>query len=171
MDSLNVYAAIAEIFGGLALLLGGGFALVQLSEFRRQRKGQIAADLCRAFSQAALGKAVVLIKRLPDGITVAELQAMDLEYEESAQIMLMAFETMGLLVFRDIASFRMIQELTGGLLLMLWRKLAVYVAETREAHGNPRFAEWVQWLVERIAEREGDMVPAYLEHARWRRSN
>jgi hypothetical protein len=35
----------------------------------------------------------------------------------------MTFETMGLLVPKDMASFQIVQELTGGLLLMMWRKI------------------------------------------------
>ena len=30
------------------------------------------------------------------------------------------------------------------------------------------FGEWIQWLAERLAEREADMVPAYEAHADWR---
>lgn len=89
------------------------------------------------------------------------MQSMDVEYEETAQIVGMMFETMGLLVFRDVASFKLIQELTGGLLLMMWRKLETWITTTRVEQGNPRFGEWVQWLAERIAEQEAAMVPAY----------
>jgi hypothetical protein len=36
----------------------------------------------------------------------------------------MTFETVGLLVPKDMASFQIVQELTGGLLLMMmWRKI------------------------------------------------
>jgi len=94
---------------------------------------------------------------------------MDGEYQEAAQVIGMTFETMGLLVHKDIASFQIVQELSGGLLLMLWRKIEMWAKDTREEQGNPRFAEWVQWLAERIEEHEADMQPAYVAHAKWRR--
>ncbi|MEZ5502041.1 MAG: hypothetical protein R3E50_05060 [Halioglobus sp.] len=97
------------------------------------------------------------------------MQAMDNETEEAAQIVGMMFETMGLMVYRDVASFRLIQELTGGLLLMMWRKLETWIRTTRKEQGNPRFGEWVQWLAERIEERESEMVPAYEAYAHVRK--
>ena len=168
MNELATYAALAEILGGATILVGVVFAAVELVEFRRRRRAEVATELFRRFAQPELGRAITLIKRLPDGISIEELESMGGEYEEAAQIVAMAFESMGLLVFREMASFRMIQELTGGLLLMMWRKLEGWIKATREVQGNPRFAEWVQWLAERLDEREADMVPAYLAHADWK---
>jgi len=107
------------------------------------------------------------VRSLPDGISLRELQAMEREYETSAQVIAMAFETMGLLVYEHIASFRIVQELAGGLVQMMWRKIGVWAEETRVEQGNPRFAEWVQWLAERMAEREEHVAPAHLAHTRW----
>ena len=168
MSNLATYAAVAEIFGAVAIIGGAIFAVIQLTEYRRRRRNQVAAELCRGFAEPELARAVTLIKRLPDGISLDDLQAMHGDYEEAAQIVGMAFETMGLLVYKNIASFQMIQELTGGLLLMMWRKIEVWVETTREDQGNPRFGEWVQWLAERVAECESDMVPAYKAHATWK---
>lgn len=168
MDQLSYYAALAEITGVVAIIVGGLFALVQLSEFRKRRRYQVAAELCRAFADPDLGRAVVLIRLLPDGISAQQLRAMGAEYEASAQLVGMAFETMGLQVYEDLASFRIIQSLTGGLLLTLWRKLAVWAEDVRIESGNARFAEWVQWLAERLAEQEQEIVPAHRAFADWR---
>ncbi len=168
MNDLTTWASIAEIFGGLAILAGGLFALVQLSEFRRRRRAQVAAELCRSFSSPELARAITLVRSLPDGIHLDQLREMDREYEVSAQVIGMSFETMGLLVHEDIAAFHTVQDLTGGLLLMIWRKIGVWVEDTRIEHDNPRFGEWVQWLAERVAEQEAGKVPAYVAHADWR---
>lgn len=168
MSELMTYAAIAEIFGALAIIGGAVFAVFQFSEFRKRRRSQVAAELCGAFAEPELAKAVTLVKRLPDAVSLESLQEMDDEYEAAAQIIGMTFETMGLLVYKDIASFKIVQELTGGLLLMMWRKIEVWIKATRTAEGNPRFGEWVQWLAERVEESEAEMVPAYEAHADWR---
>jgi len=169
VDQLSSIAAMAEIFGALAILLGGLFAIVQFSEFRKRRRYQVAAELCRQFADPDFARAIVLIRQLPDGISLEALKEMDPEYEQSAQVLAMTFETMGLLVYENLASFRIIQQLTGGLLLNVWRKLSVWVATVRIESGNPRFAEWVQWLAERLAEEEEEMVPAYQAFADWAR--
>jgi hypothetical protein len=91
----------------------------------------VAADLCRGFTDPELAKAVNLLKSLPDGISLKDLRSLDGDYEEAAQIVGMTFETMGILVHKDIASFQIVQELAGGLLLMMWRKIEISIKETR----------------------------------------
>jgi cbb3-type cytochrome oxidase subunit 3 len=165
MDHLAFYASVAEIFSALTIVIGAVFAGVQYSQYRKRERNRIAGDLCARFSEPEFARAIALLRRMPDGVDMKTMQSMDVEYEEAAQIVGMMFETMGLLVFRDVASFKLIQELTGGLLLMMWRKLETWITSTRVEQGNPRFGEWVQWLAERIAEEEAGMVPAYSAHA------
>lgn len=165
MDQLGFYSALAEIFGALTIVIGAIFAAVQFVQYRKRERNRIAGDLCSRFSEPEFARAIALLRRMPDGVDMKTMQSMDVEYEEAAQIVGMMFETMGLLVFRDVASFKLIQELTGGLLLMMWRKLETWITTTRVEQGNPRFGEWVQWLAERIAEEEAAMVPAYIAYS------
>lgn len=167
MNDLETYSAIAEIFGGMAIVGGAIFGLIQLSEYRKRRSYQVAADLCRGFTEPELAKAVILLISLPDGISLQDLRERDAKYEEAVQIVGMTFETMGLLVHKEIASFQIVQELAGGLSLMMWRKSECWVKETRLEQRNPRFGEWFQWLAERVAEREADITPAYEAYADW----
>lgn len=167
MESLTTYAAIAELFGGLAIIGGAIFGVIQLGEFRRTRRYQAAAELCRGFTEPDLARAVILLTSLPDGISRADLKARGPEYEAAAQIVGMTFETMGLLVHKDIASFSIVQELAGGLLLMMWRKIGTWVRETRIEQRNPRFGEWVEWLADRVEARESSIQPAFEAYADW----
>lgn len=169
MPDLTLYAAIAEIFSAAAIVGGALFAIVQLNEYKKRRRNEAAAELCRQFSQPELAKAVILLNTLPDGLGIEEFRKRGPEYEQAAQVMGMTFETMGLLVYKNMASFRTVHELAGGLLLMMWRKTGYWVKEVRVAENNPRFGEWVQWLVERINEVEPDTRPAYEQHSGWKR--
>jgi hypothetical protein len=154
----------------VAIVGGAIFAIAQLAEFRRRRSFRVAADLCREFTNPELAKAINLLKPLPDGISLKELRSLDGDYEEAVQIVGMTFETMGILVHKDIASFQIVQELAGGLLLMMWRKIEYSIKETRVEQGNPRFGEWVQWLAERVEECESDIKPAFEAYGRKRPS-
>jgi hypothetical protein len=165
MDQLQTYAAMADIFSAITIVIGAVFAAIQYDEYRKRERNRIAGELCRSFSEPEFARAITLLRHMPDGIDLKTMQSMDSEYEEAAQIVGMMFETMGLLVYRDVASFRLIQELTGGLLLMMWRKLEIWIKATRIEQDNPRFGEWVQWLAERIAERESNMTPAHIAYA------
>ena len=167
MSSLETYVGIAEIVGAVAIISGTIFALVQLREYRKQRRCQVAAELCRGFTEPALAQAVTLLLSLPDNISQEEMHACGAEYEEAGQLVGMSFETMGLLVHRNIAEFQVVRELTGGLLLMMWRKTGCWIKEVRDQQGNPRFGEWYQWLAERVEECEAEIEPAYKAHAQW----
>ena len=168
MENLNNYALLAEILTAITITIGTVFAIYQFREHKKQLGVEVAAEMCRKFAEPDMGRAVTLIKRLPDDITLEALQAMDVEYEAAAQIVAMAFETMGLLVHRKIASFEMIQQLTGGLVLMIWRKTHRWIEETRAVAANPRFGEWGEWLAMQLQAREKLMVPAYKAYADWR---
>ncbi len=161
MNDLQTYASIAEIIGAFTLVSGATFGVIQLIEYRRRRRFSVAADLCRSFTQPDLARAVVTLISLPDGKSAADFDALGIRHCESALTVLMTYETMGLLVKRRIASFQIVQELTGGLLLTLWRKLERLVRDTRVETDNPRFAEWVEWLVNRVRAEEDSMLPAY----------
>jgi hypothetical protein len=169
MDQLVLYSAIAEIFSAITIVIGAIFAVIQYLQYRKRERNRIAGDLCGRFAEPEFARAIALLRGMPDGVDMRTMQSMGVEHEEAAQIVGMVFETMGLMVFKDAASFRLIQQLTGGLLLMMWRKLETWIKTTRIEQGNPRFGEWVQWLAERTAEREADMVPAYIAYQHVRR--
>jgi len=168
VENLDTYSMLAEIFGAVTIVIGAIFAFVQFYEYKKRLRIEMAAEMCRKFAEPELGRAVTLVKRLRDDISLQSLQAMDIEYEESAQIVGMAFETMGLLVYKKVASFELIQELTGGLLLMMWRKTRSWIRETRELESNDRFGEWIEWLAMQVEAREQGMVPAYKAYSKWR---
>ena len=167
MESLELYANLAEIFGGAAIIGGGLFAILQIREFRKRRRSQIAVDLCQEFTKPELARAVSFVRALPDDVTLKEIQDMDPQYQESAQVVGMTFETMGLLIHRNIASFDVVQSLTGGLAIMMWGKIRVWIEDTRTEFDAPRFGEWTQWLVERLEECESDIEPAHIAHRDW----
>lgn len=170
MIDLDTLASLAEIAGGIAIISGGIFAVVQLREFREQRRQAVAVELVRAFSEPAHANAINLIQELPDGAAADLLRSKGREHERAATMMAVTYETIGLLVYREMASFAMVQELTGGLTVVMWRKLQSWVSTVRQEQNHPRFAEWFQWLADQLA-REGadkEAHPAFEQHADWR---
>jgi hypothetical protein len=167
---LQTLANLAEVFGALTVIGGVGFAIVQLREFRHQRRSAIAAELMRSFYNPELARAVRLIQQLPDGVSAQELRERGPEYEIAAILVSTTYETMGLLVFLEIAPFSMVLELTGGLTVVMWKKLDRWLDELRVEQSQPTWAEWFQWLAERLDEwsREHPSRPAYEEFSGWR---
>jgi hypothetical protein len=170
VTDLATLANVAEIFGSLTIVGGAIFAVVQLREFRAQRREAVAVELIRAFHDPELAHAVNLVRKLPDGASAEALRSRGPEYERAAVMISTTYETIALLVFRRMASFEMVRDLTGGLAVVMWRKLAQWMDSVRAEQAQPSWAEWFQWLAEQLA-REGDRKeasPAYRKFAAWR---
>jgi hypothetical protein len=165
---LNFYANVAEIVGTLTIVGGAVFGIVQLIEFRGQRRDLVAVELMRSFYNPEFSDAVTRIRSLPDNASAAELRARGPDHEQAALLVAMMYETMGLLVFRRIASFKLAQELTGGLIVVLWRKLGVWVTTVRDEQSHPRFAEWFEWLAIQFSKPQNDSAPAHIALRDWK---
>lgn len=168
MPDLNFYSNVAQILGAITIVGGGAFAVFQLMEFRGQRRDTVAVELMREFYNADFARAVTMIKDLPDGITAAEMKARGPDYEQASFIIGMTYETMGLLVYRQIASFDLAHELTGGLIEVMWRKLHVWVETIRMEQSHPRFAEWFEWLTIQFSKPDNRSEPAYVAYRDWK---
>ena len=166
---LEMLASIAGIVGGLALAAAVIFAVVQVRQFQQQRRDSAAMELMRMLQDPRFVQAYITLGQVPNGISARNLRGMGRDYEEAAMSMVNIYETVGLLVFRNTVSFQTVREVTGGILAALWGKLHVWVSDVRKESGSERFAEWVQWLAERIAEQEAKAPtePAYKRFTSW----
>jgi len=164
---LAFYANIAEILGTLTIVGGVVFGVVQLKELRGQRRDLAAVEMMRSFDNPEFGRAVALVRMLPDGVSVEELRARGAEYEQAALLIGMRYETMGLLVYNEIASFELAQELTGGLVQVLFRKLTGWVEAVRAEQAHPRFAEWFEWFSNQCARPRERTEPAHVAFREW----
>ena len=80
------------------------------------------------------------------------------------------FETIAYMVFRELASFSMVRELAGGMVLTMWKKLETWTHAVREEQTQPSWAEWFEWLAVQLAREsaEKEAEPAYVRFADWR---
>jgi hypothetical protein len=167
---LGTLANLAEILGALTIVGGVVFAILQIREFRAQRREAVVVELLRSFHDPQLAQAVNLIRHLPDGVSAEELRSKGPEYEQAAVMISTTYETIALLVFREMASFSMVRELTGGLAVVMWRKLARWMESVRQEQAQPSWAEWFQWLAAQLARESGEKEarPAYERFGEWR---
>ena len=166
---LEVLADIAGIVGGLAVVSAVIFAAIQVRQFKRQRRDSAAIELMRILQAPRFVEAFLTLGQVPDGISAKKLRSMGREYEAAAMSMVNTYETVGLLVFRGAVSFQTVREVSGGILAALWGKLHLWASDVRQEQRSARFAEWFQWLVERIGEQEAKAPtePAYKRFASW----
>ena len=168
--TIELLANLAEIAGGIMIVGGAIFGLVQLRELKQQRTTAVTSDLMRTFYSTDLSLAVSMMHELPDGISAEELRNMGPEYERAAVLICTNFETMGLLVFERIASYQIVQNLAGGMITSMWRKLSVWTDELRLEQNQPSWAEWFQWLAERMEQTKTETAAAYEQHRDWQAS-
>jgi len=164
---LETLTNLSQIAGAITIVVGTIFALIQLSEYRKQRRDAVAGELMRAFMNAEFANAIARIRALPDGVSAEELRRQGPEAEHAAVLISTTFETMGLLVFERIAPFWLVLELTGGIIVVMWRKLGPWMMQVRAEQQQPSWAEWFQWLAQQCEQHKHAREPAYLKHSDW----
>lgn len=164
---LETLSSISNIVGTATIVGGMVFGLIQLSELKKQRRDTVAGELMRTFMDAELANALTVIRGLPDGVSANELRSQGPHVEKAAVLICTSFETMGLLVFKRIAPFNLVVELTGGIIVVIWHKLEPWLTQIRLEQSQPSWAEWFQWLAQQCERHKAHEVPAYVGHAGW----
>lgn len=166
---LQTLSALAEIFGFVAVVAAIIFGVIQIRQFRSQRRDLAVIELIRPIQDNEFSRAFNLIHSLPENISASELKAKGAEYVEAAMMIGSRFETIGLLVFRGVVPISAVEELVGGISVSLWKRLHPWAHSIREEQSQECFVEWFQWLVDRLRELDRDeKEPAYKRFRDWK---
>lgn len=167
--NLDTATQIAQILGGITLVAAVIFGIVQVRQFRRQRQDMAAVELMRSIQDSEFTRALRLLYTLPTGISAKDLRARGIEYEDAAFTVSTKFETIGLLVFRENIPFHIVEELIGGTIVKLLRRLQPWAEQVRLEQEQKQFMEWFQWLGERLIERGRTEMPvAHEQYREWK---
>ncbi len=167
---LNTLANVAEIIGFFTIVGGLWFAVVQIRDFRAQRREMASIELTRAFENPEFSRALLLVLSLPSGLNAAELRNRGAEYEEAAMLVSLTLESIAVMVHNRMISIAIVWELMGGVILGTWGKLVGWVEDMRHEQEREKFDEWFQWLFDQLSqyEKATDAEPAYLRYKDWR---
>ncbi len=165
--SLNDFAAYAEIIGAGSIITGLIIGGLQIRAYRSQQRDRVATNLMQTFYSPEFAKALILLHQLPDGASTEDMRQMGPQFEDAAAVVSTSFETMGLLVYKKIAQFDLVMDLTGGMVIAMYRKLEVWTREKRETQNHPAWSEWFEWLAKRIEEHSSENQPIYLRSDDW----
>ena len=170
MSDLGTIANFAEIFGAIVVVGGLGFAVIQLQQYRQQRRETAAIELLRSFHNPEFSRALRAVLALPIGVGAADLAKSDDGDKDAVMVVVLTFESIGVMVFRGIAPLEMVNELLGGVCVESWTRLDRLMQDSRNATGRKTIAEWFQWLAERLDEhhRRYGRPPAYEQYRDWR---
>lgn len=162
--SLSTVANVAEIIGAGSIITGLIFGWFQIRHFRAQQRDAVAINLMQTFYSDDLAQAIALLQPLPDDISLAQMQSKGVEYMKAAITVTTSFETMGLLVYKKIATMDLVLDLAGGIVTTMNRKLGVWQNDMREAQKQPSWGEWFEWLGDQATHTKQNREPAHIRN-------
>lgn len=172
MTELSRLADMAEILGALVVIGGLIFAVLQMRNFRQQRRELAAIELFRSFGNADFTRAYECVLNLPEALSTAEIETQYPGQELCLMLICTTMENIGVMTFQRIVPFRVVKNLIGSSTILLWRKLQRWVFELRENLNSPEAFEWFQWLAEKLEEcADPNELPAYEAYKSWKPSN
>ncbi len=166
--TLSTWANIAEIIGALSIVGGIVFGLIQLRYYRIQQRDAMATNLAQTFYSKDLANALALLQEVPEGVNLDELRALGPEYVHAAITVATSFETMGLLVFKRVATLDMVRDLCGGIISVQARKLRQWLLDVRRENEQPSWGEWFEWLGDQVERVKSESEPAHIKYRDWR---
>lgn len=164
---LRTLVDVSQLVAATTVVGGTVFALLQLREIRRQRQEAVALDVLRTLMDSDFAEAMMRVTNLPDGMGLRQMREAGPEVEKAATLMATTFEAIGVMVHRRIAPLPLVQDLVGGIVVVLWRRLGPWIRELRVEQSNPSDSEWFQWLAEQVERRGGKDSVAYEAHRDW----
>ena len=161
--------AVSRVVSAVALAFGLVFGIVQLRQYKARLRWESALALVHSFQTPAFATALELLFRMPDGLSRREVEAWVGDDRTSVMLLISTWEGVGILVYRREIELELVDDFFSGPIVITWRKLGRYVEEVRRDEDRGTFAEWAQWLAERMLDREtgGAPVPAHVAHCDW----
>ena len=154
----------------IAVVVGVGFAMVQVRQYRRDKHREAAMELLHAFQTPSFARALNIIYSMPDGLSKEEVERFAGDEFHLVYAMTTTWESIGILVYRGEVSLQLVDDFFSGPVMISWRKLENQIIGERNEVGRQTINEWFQWLKERLEETESDKppVPAHIEHRDWK---
>lgn len=135
----------AEIIGGVMVVGGLGFAILQIAHLRGHRRDVAAIELTRSIQTPEFAAALREVMTLPRGLRAAEVRQRP-GAEDAALLVSLVFESIGLMLKRGVVPIDMAWDLVGGLAPAAWSRLETWTIDVRREQSNPKFGEWTEWL-------------------------
>jgi hypothetical protein len=164
----------AELFfqavEAIAVVIALGFAIVQVRQYRQDKRREAAIELLHSFQTPSFARAMNLVYRLPDGLSREEIEEAVGDELHIVYAMTTTWESLGILVFQGEIDLQLIDDFFSGPIQISWHKIGNLIIGEREETGRQTIGEWWEWLKDRLEEAESKEppVPAHIAHKDWR---
>ena len=164
MDDIQLLANLAEIFGGIAVIFGITFGVLEFRRYKAGLRREAAAALARSFQTREFMAAIRVVLELPNAIGIAQYNDLPESHKDLVWLLFGSMESVGILVSRGDLPIELVDEFYSIPVDEGWRKLAPFVEDLRREFDSPQTWEWYQWLHERLLEHHEryPRVPAHV---------
>jgi hypothetical protein len=164
------FAVWLNLISTIAIVAALIFTALQVRQANIKRRDQAAVTLIQTIQSEGWTRMLDLIGKLPDGARVSDVESAGPEVQRAIIEFAIRLETVGYMVFRRNVDLQTVDDLVGGVTLTFWSRGKGWVERERERTGSSKYAEWCEWLAERIAERREKLghKPAYTLYTDWR---
>ena len=127
-------------------------------------------EIMRAFQNPGFTSALRLVMEYEQECRRCHEESIPQELQDAAMLVSTTLEAVGLMVYKRIVPFRLVQQLMGGVIQSSWRVLRPHTEWLREKLCRPSIHEWFQWLAERLDEHPEyrDEEGAYSKYGNWK---
>jgi hypothetical protein len=162
---------IFDAITALSVLVGITIGVIELKQLGAAQQSQTLLELYQTLHDPTQVRGRELLTHLPDTISPAGLAAV-MEGPDGPVILqtMMAFEGIGVMVYRGDISIEWVDELFHYAVVTSWKKIKPGIIARREQTGYPGVLEWHQWLAERLEEHgaAGGNEGAYDRYRDWK---
>jgi hypothetical protein len=143
-------STLANIATALTVLTAVIFGLIETRRLRRDREERAALEAVHAMLTPAFMDSFLLIQTiLPDDASPHDVES-SMETLRAARSVGLVVEGLGYAVFEHIVPLRVVDNLVGGNIRIIWRKLRRYIDFERQRTGSQKTFEWFQWLAQQL---------------------
>ena len=168
MQTIEFLTQLAPILSFITIFIAILFGIIQLRQFKTQRKDLAAVEIMRTMQDTQFTESLHLINK-SDYIENADyLRKFDPDLEKAIFAISTKFETVGVLVYKKVIPIEFVEQLIGGVCIALWDKLSVYIMDYRTVNDQKLFLEWFEWLTFQFKARKRDQArPAIEKFKKW----
>lgn len=162
--------SIFQVIEAIAVVIGVGFAMVQVRQYRQDKHREAAMELLHSFRTPSFARALNIVYSMPDGLSKEEVVKFAGDEFHLVYAMTTTWESLGILVHKGEVDLHLVSDFFSGPIIVSWRKLENFVIGERKETNRETVNEWFQWLKERLEEVEAEAppIPAHIEFKEWK---
>jgi len=152
-------ASILNLVSTAAIVGALVFTALQVRAANNARRDQAAVVIIQTTQDSNWTAALNLVSTLPDNATAEYIREKGEQMERALFELSVRLEPVGYMIFCNIITLKAVDDLIGGVTMVIWSRARGWTKEYRKSTGNPKFNEWIEWLADRITERRRGLPP------------